>query len=190
VWGGLGQVELDRLVTDLLGESPRLDGHRSVRELVDDIETGTATLPVPDAEPLVLAQASLEDLRTATAQLDTATSGLLVILELTRRVRARTDEGWQAVLNEDAAWQPSVREALAWLYRQIQGDETVHTALRRLLDQFVVRPHEQIAYSKLAESRFTFRFRWDDGRLRFFENGVGRFPLAGIRHDPAASAHP
>jgi hypothetical protein len=74
-----------------------------------------------------------------------------------------------------------VRQALARLNRRVQGDETVHATLRWLLDQFVVRPHERIAYSKLPE--FTFRFRWDDGRLRFIDNGVGRFRRAGIRRD-------
>ena len=183
VWGGLAQAQLDRLVADLLDGSPQLDGNRPVHELVADIEAGTATLPVPDGEPLVLADANLEDLRAATAQLDTATSGLLVILELARRVPARIDEGWRTVLNANATWQPSVREALARLDRRVQGDETVHTTLRWLLDRFVLSPHERIAYSKMAESRFTFRFRWDDGRLRFIDNGVGRFRRAGIRHD-------
>ncbi len=47
-----------------------------------------------------------------------------------------------------------------------------------------MRVHERIAYSKLPED--TFRFRWEDGRVRFFDNGVGRFPLAAIRSDPLA----
>lgn len=39
--------------------------------------------------------------------------------------------------------------------------------------------HERIAYSKLPE--FTFRFRWEEGLLHFYDQGIGRFPLAGIR---------
>jgi len=45
--------------------------------------------------------------------------------------------------------------------------------------------HERIAYSKLPE--FTFRFRWEEGLLRFHDLGVGRFPLAAIRFGALAS---
>ena len=48
-----------------------------------------------------------------------------------------------------------------------------------LTRRFVINAHEQIAYSKLPE--FTFRFRWEDGRLRFYTLGLGRFHLADIR---------
>jgi hypothetical protein len=184
LWGGLSQAEFDRLMMALLDEPPRLDGTMPVRELVAEIQAGTAVLPGLDGDPLPVVAADLEDLRAATAQLDTATSGLLVILQLARLVRARSDEGWHAVLDTDSAWQPSVREAIGSLAARLRGDDTVEETLRWLLDRFVLRPHERIAYSKLAESRFTFRFRWDDGRLRFIDHGLGRFPLAGIRHDP------
>jgi hypothetical protein len=48
------------------------------------------------------------------------------------------------------------------------------------VSKFVMPVHERIAYSKLPE--FTFRFRWREGLLRFYDVGVGRFPLAAIRH--------
>jgi hypothetical protein len=48
-----------------------------------------------------------------------------------------------------------------------------------LVERFVLQVHERIAYSKLPE--FTFRFRWEEGLLRFFDLGIGRFPLAAIR---------
>lgn len=50
------------------------------------------------------------------------------------------------------------------------------------MHRFIVSVHERIAYSKLPEH--TFRFRWEDGRVRFFNNGIGRFPLAAIRNEP------
>jgi hypothetical protein len=184
VWGGLSQTELDRLIADLLNEPPRLDGTMPVRDLIAEIQAGSAALPGLDGDPLLVDGADLEDLRAATARLDTATSGLLVILQLARLVKARDDEGWRTVLDTDSAWQPSVREAIGGLAGRLRSDDTVEETLRRLLDRFVLRPHERIAYSKLAESRFAFRFRWDDGRLRFIDHGLGRFPLAGIRHDP------
>jgi hypothetical protein len=39
-----------------------------------------------------------------------------------------------------------------------------------------------IAYSKLPD--FTFRFRWENARLRFFDNGVERPNIAGARWWP------
>ena len=53
-----------------------------------------------------------------------------------------------------------------------------------LVSRFVIPVHERIAYSKLPE--FTFRFRWEDGLLRFYDHGQGRFPLAAIRNEPLA----
>ena len=53
------------------------------------------------------------------------------------------------------------------------------------MSRFIIPVHERIGYSKLPE--FTFRFRWEDGLLRFYDQGMGRFPLAGIRHEPLAS---
>ncbi len=52
------------------------------------------------------------------------------------------------------------------------------------MNRFVINVHERIAYSKLPED--TFRFRWEDGSVRFFDNGTGRFPLAAIRNEPLA----
>lgn len=54
-----------------------------------------------------------------------------------------------------------------------------------IVSRFILHVHERIAYSKLPD--FTFRFRWEDGLLQFYDNGVGRFPLAAIRHEPLAS---
>ena len=42
----------------------------------------------------------------------------------------------------------------------------VGDALEWALKTFVLGPHEVIAYSKLPES--TFRFCWEEGRLRFY----------------------
>ena len=56
-----------------------------------------------------------------------------------------------------------------------------------LVDTFVIKVHERIAYSKLQQREHTFRFRWEDGRYHFYDNGVGRFPLAAIRNEPLTS---
>ena len=54
--------------------------------------------------------------------------------------------------------------------------DTVAWAVRRLL----IDVHERVAYSKLPN--FTFRFRWENGRLRFYDLGVWPFDLADMRH--------
>ncbi len=54
--------------------------------------------------------------------------------------------------------------------------DTVDWVLRRL----VIEVHERVAYSKLPN--FTFRFRWENGRLRFYDLGVWPFDLADMRH--------
>ena len=54
-----------------------------------------------------------------------------------------------------------------------------------MVSRFILGIHERICYSKLPE--FTFRFRWEDGLLRFYDYGIDRFPLAAIRNVPLAS---
>ena len=70
------------------------------------------------------------------------------------------------------------------LRTHLDSDPSVADTLWWLVSRFVVPVHERIAYSKLPE--FTFRFRWEDGLLRFYDHGAGRFPLAAIRDEPLA----
>jgi hypothetical protein len=53
--------------------------------------------------------------------------------------------------------------------------------MRWVVRTLVLWPHELIAYSKLPES--TFRFRWESGRLRFYDLRPERFLLTDIRRD-------
>jgi hypothetical protein len=131
---------------------------------------------------MAVAGADLEDLRLATQRLDSAASGLIVIVELAQRVVARADPGWEEVLAIDSAWQRPVATALKEVRGQIDDGATAGGLLWWLLGRFVIGKHESIAYSKLPE--FTFRFRWEEGMLRFVEHGDGRFRTAAIRHTP------
>jgi hypothetical protein len=49
----------------------------------------------------------------------------------------------------------------------------------------VIGPHEVIAYSKLPDS--TFRFCWEEGRLRFYPAGHARFTVSGARRSAMSS---
>ena len=84
-----------------------------------------------------------------------------------------------------SAWQPSIAALFGGLSSHLEGSPSVGETLWWLVSRFVIPVHERIAYSKLPE--FTFRFRWEDGLLRFYDHGVGRFPLAAIRNEPFAS---
>jgi hypothetical protein len=84
------------------------------------------------------AEADLEALRTATRLLDTAASGLVVILELARRAAACTGDGWTSALGTASAWQPSVQMVLRGLDQRLVAGEPVGETLWWLLDRFAV----------------------------------------------------
>lgn len=128
---------------------------------------------------------TLEALRTWTVRTDTATSGLITLLELDRRAAERHGHGWDLASGVRSAWQPSLAAVRGTLHAHVERDATVAETLWWITEHFILRAHERIAYSKLPE--FTFRFRWEEGLLRFFDLGVGRFPLAAIRMRPFAS---
>jgi hypothetical protein len=161
---------------------PLLEPHRPSNELADAISTGQLRNAVFGQESV--SELTLEQLRVATDSTDTATSGLIVVLELLRRTRNRTDDGWALSSRAGSAWQPSVAAALEQLAAYLETDPTVADTLWWLVENFVISVHERIAYSKLPEH--TFRFRWEEGRIRFHDNGIGRFPLAAIRREPLA----
>jgi hypothetical protein len=71
------------------------------------------------------------------------------------------------------------------MHAHLGTDPTVADTLWWLISRFVEPVHQRIAYSKLPE--FTFRFRWEDGLLRFYDHGRTRFPLAAIRRASLAS---
>ena len=108
-----------------------------------------------------------------------------MLLELARRMGGHSGPGWEQAAAVGSGWQPSVGSVADGLRAHLEGNPAIADTLWWLVSRFIVPVHERIAYSKLPE--FTFRFRWEDGLLRFYDLGVGRFPLAGIRWDPLAS---
>src|SRR6185437_17161543 len=71
------------------------------------------------------------------------------------------------------------------LERQLDEQPPLNSLVAWAARRFVIAAHEQIAYSKLPD--FTFRFRWEAGRLRFYNLGIGRFELANMRRATMAS---
>jgi hypothetical protein len=164
---------------------PALNPQLPTRVLADQLAAGTLTIPAGDGAEIDVSTATLEELRQATVQLDTAASGLVVLLELTRRMERQSGAGWTHASRIASGWQPSVAAVAGGLRAHLADDPVVVDTLWWLVSSFVLPVHERIAYSKLPE--YTFRFRWEDGLLRFYDHGTGRFPLAGIRGEPLSS---
>jgi hypothetical protein len=177
---GLGWQEVHELAYSLLHGPPALAPHLRTPELVAEIAAGTATLPSGTTR-VAVSGCSLEKLSGMTKELDTAASGLFVLLELARRMAQRSGAGWERACRIESGWQPSVATVATALGAHLDTQPTVADTMWWVVARFVLPVHERIAYSKLPE--FTFRFRWEDGLLRFYDLGVGRFPLAAIRKE-------
>ena len=179
---GLTWDETRAVGAGLVAGPPALDAGSPTAGLAAQLAAGTIVVPAGEGAELDVASASLEELRQLTERLDTASSGLVVLLELARRMAGRAGIGWDQAAHIASGWQPSISAVVAGLAAHFAAAPTVADTLWWLVSRFVVPVHESIAYSKLPE--FTFRFRWEDGLLRFYDQGVGRFPLAAIRHVP------
>ena len=177
---GLSWDEVSDVARGMTAGPPQLDGTAPTQQIVAAIANDAITLPgLPESR---LVDAPLEQLREATQTLNTATSGLVVFLELRRRANFRSGLGWEECSHIASAWQPSVADVLATLSDHLGTGPAVADTLWWLVNQYIFDVHERIAYSKLPDN--TFRFRWQEGRVRFYNNGVGRFPLAAIRQEP------
>lgn len=174
---GLAPEELDRLLRvelvpagplDVLGQEIGLDPAGETSTQAATIAAATAELP-------------LDEVRRWAAESDTAGAGLVLLFSLRSRVpaEAQSSPGWLEIGMQTSERQPSLLGFLHLFERHLEDTPTLADTLTWLTRRYVIAAHEQIAYSKLPES--TFRFRWEDGRLRFYTLGLGRFHLADIR---------
>jgi hypothetical protein len=180
---GLTWEETRKVVGAMTSGPPVLDPKAPTAALAARLTAGTLAID-DDCTQVDVATAPLERLRELTSRLDTAASGLVVLLELTRRMERRSGVGWEQASRIASGWQPSIASVAVALRTHLDGDPAVADTLWWLVSRFILPVHERIAYSKLPE--FTFRFRWEDGLLRFYDLGVGRFPLASIRDQSLA----
>lgn len=174
---GLSPHELDTVLRyelvpagaiDVLGRVFEIAPETSTAALADAVATGTAEIPI-------------DELRLWAAQTDTAAAGLILFFALRGRIppRTATSTGWLEIAAQSSERQPSFLRFLYLFDRHLEAQPTLAQTLVWLTRRFVINAHEQIAYSKLPE--FTFRFRWEERRLRFYTLGLGRFHLADIR---------
>jgi hypothetical protein len=182
---GLTWQEMCDMARSMVAGPPKLAAGEPTSNLVQALDVGKLTISDSHGGAIKVAAASMEELRSLTAELDSASSGLILILELARRAGRRTGGGWDQAAHIASAWQPSVAAVIAGLRTHLEGAPSISETLWWLVSRFVLPVHERISYSKLPE--FAFRFRWEDGLLRFYDNGIGRFPLAAIRHETLAT---
>jgi hypothetical protein len=135
-------VGRDRGSRSLVGGPPVLDRELRTRQLAADPAAGRASL---DGGPLP-ASATLEELRAWTEATDSATSGLLTLVELQRRAAQRTGEGWRGAANVRSAWQAALASVLDALSTHMGSDPTVSETIWWIVRLFVIQPHERIAY--------------------------------------------
>ncbi|WP_319431590.1 hypothetical protein [Mycobacterium sp. RTGN5] len=177
--------EVKELAENLFTGHPETLRDRLTQNLAANLSVTTMPGASDNTVQVNVTDARLDELRLYTRHSDTAASGLIVLLELSRRAKRMTGRGWGEALLVGSAWQPSMAAVFVALDAHLATDPTIGATLWWLVSRFVLPVHENIAYSKLPE--FTFRFRWEEGLLHFYDTGIGRFPLSSIRREPLAS---
>jgi hypothetical protein len=162
---------------------------------VDVIDAGGVTIQVaPDLPSSSFREAvaatrtvRLEDLRSWAVGQQTAIAGLVLLFATFDRLPdpATVSAGWVDIARQRSDNQPGLLVLWRYLQDHVQAGETLADTLEWLANRYIIQAHERIAYSKLPE--FTFRFRWENGLLRFYNNGLEqRFELANIRRNAVA----
>ncbi len=179
---GFTPAALDQLLrADLLG--------RGTLDLFGASVPYSATMPTADFAAAVLqviAEASLEQIRQRTNADGHAVAGLALILALVDRLpdRVTAMRAWENIGRQRSDHQPGLLGFTRHLADHRTSDPTLGDTVAWLVRRFVLGPHESIAYSKLPDR--TFRFRWEQGRLRFYPLSRERFGLTDIRRDAMA----
>jgi hypothetical protein len=180
---GLEQKDLDRLLRGpLTGGGEVAIGGRQLSYGPEMSAAGFRTLAIDATADL-----SLEELRVAAIAEGTAIAGLVLILVTMARLPdpETAPSGWREIALQSSERQPSLLQFAMLLERKLEEQPPLDDLVAWVTRRFVIIAHEQIAYSKLPD--FTFRFRWEAGRLRFYNLGIGRFDLANMRRATMAS---
>jgi hypothetical protein len=162
------------------------------------INIGGAQLVVAPDEPTddvldrvrVAAETSpLEDLRALALDSGTCVAALVLMLSLYDRLRIverlPVDAAWYDIALEGGGIQPGLTAFASQLRHHLADAPTIGDTLVWLVRRFIVAAHDRIASSKLPD--FTFRFRIEDGRLRFYTKPDLDFGLADSRHPALAT---
>lgn len=116
-----------------------------------------------------------------------AIAGVVLILATLARTPDpdHADIDWLRVASIDGQWQPGLLAVSRRVASLIDDGATLADLVTWLFEHLVLRAHESNAYSKLPD--FTFRWRWEAGRLRFYDHPIGWDVLADLRSASMAS---
>jgi hypothetical protein len=172
-------AEVDRVLIDPLARASILSpfGEQIA------VEPDTPTTDLAERMAAVSRGRSLEAIRDWSVRDGSAIAGLALILALDDRVATMGAQapGWSEIASQDGERQPGVVHLRLRLAAHLEPGPTIRSTMGWLVRHWVLWPHEAIAYSKLPQS--TFRFRWESGRLQFFDLRPERFRLTDIRRD-------
>lgn len=179
---GMDANELDAMVKGPLLEpgSLELDGHRL------QCEAGMPTVLFAERASAAASQLSCEELRSWVLETDTAAAGLVLLLVTISRLPSpeAAPRAWLEIALQHSERQPGLIGVQRLFNQHLADSPQLSETLAWIVRRFVIGAHERIAYSKLPD--FTFRFRWEGGRLRFYSLGLGRFDLADMRRESMA----
>jgi hypothetical protein len=147
------------------------------------VKSGTATKDFMSELSGRLAENSLEDIRGWAIRQGTAVAGLALLLQLRNRLtnQMMEDLQWRAIAGQSSNWQPGLLGMVVALDHHLEEEPILGDTLAWVTQRFVIDVHERVAYSKLPD--FTFRFRWEEDRLRFYGLDPKRFEPTDIRLD-------
>ncbi len=128
---------------------------------------------------------SLEDLRKWTREEGSAVAGIAFLKTVCDRLPPRdsfseTDRAFLDIGVQRSMRQDGLLQVARALETHLSEDPTLADTVVWAVRRFLIEVHERVAYSKLPN--FTFRFRSESGRLRFYNLGVWAFDLADMRH--------
>jgi hypothetical protein len=131
---------------------------------------------------------SLDALVKNARQHNGALNALGVLLELSRRL-PRTDSmpgAWAEVGHIDGDYQDGLLTFVANLKAHLAAhpSPSIADSVEWLAERYVLAAHDRVATSKLSTGRNTFRFRYDSGRLVFFDSPRIALGDGILRHDP------
>jgi hypothetical protein len=133
-----------------------------------------------------VASTPLEALLTGARQNNGALDALGVLLELRRRLPDTDDmpEEWAEVGHIDGDHQDGLLSFIAHLNAHLDSEPTPSIAdtIEWLTERYILIPHDRVATGKLP--RNTFRFRYEAGRLVFFDSPRIDLGDSILRHDP------
>jgi hypothetical protein len=177
---GFSNHELEMFLRERLASARRLSLPNNQVDYTGDMQA----LEFADHVAEATVNTHLEELRQWAATHNTVISGLALLLILYSRLpdAETASRKWVEIGSMDSRQNPGLLVLGHQLSEQLNTVATVAELLSWLTRRYIIMSHENIAYSKLPE--FTFPFRWEHGRLRFYNLDSGRVGLTDILSDP------